>query len=136
MELIFTLDTIEAIAEQIVHQIGAATVLAFEGEMGAGKTTFIKALCTKVGVTDLITSPTFSIINEYTTANGKTVFHMDLYRVKDEQEAMHAGVEECLLSGNLCFIEWPDKIKGLLPVNTLYLSITTIDFTTRKITIS
>lgn len=136
MELIFTLDTIEAIAEQIVHQIGAATVLAFEGEMGAGKTTFIKALCTKVGVTDIITSPTFSIINEYTTANGKTVFHMDLYRVKDEQEAMHAGVEECLLSGNLCFIEWPDKIKGLLPVNTLYLSITTIDFTTRKITIS
>lgn len=133
MELIFTLDKIDIAAKKLMGYIGKATILAFEGEMGAGKTTFIKALCTEMGISDTVSSPTFSIINEYKTKDGKIVYHLDLYRVKDEQEAIFAGVEDCLLSGNMCLIEWPDKISGLLPANTQYLFIKTVDFTTRSI---
>ncbi|MBK7884863.1 MAG: tRNA (adenosine(37)-N6)-threonylcarbamoyltransferase complex ATPase subunit type 1 TsaE [Chitinophagaceae bacterium] len=131
----FTLDNIAAAARQFIQKIGVSRVLAFIGEMGAGKTTFIKAICTEWGVRDAVSSPTFSIINPYQTQKGTIIYHMDLYRVKDEDEAINAGIEDCLLSGNTCLIEWPDKIPGLLPPGTLFISIEPAGTTTRKITI-
>jgi tRNA threonylcarbamoyladenosine biosynthesis protein TsaE len=104
--------------------------------MGAGKTTFIHALCEAMGVKDTITSPTFSIINQYKTVKGQTVYHMDLYRIKDENEAINAGMEDCLYSGNLCLVEWPEKAPGIFPDDTLHITITSVDDNTRKLKIN
>jgi len=100
---------------------------------GAGKTTFIHALCEVMGVKGTISSPTFSIINQYTAANGNSIYHMDLYRLKDENEAINAGVEDCLYSGNICLVEWPEKAPGIFPDGTLHVNITMLDTNTRKI---
>jgi tRNA threonylcarbamoyladenosine biosynthesis protein TsaE len=81
----------------------------------------------------VVTSPTFSLINEYKTKTGQTVYHMDLYRIKDENEAINAGIEDCLYSGNTCLVEWPDKASGIFPDDTLHLSITSVDDNTRKL---
>lgn len=99
---------------------------AFHGQMGAGKTTLIHALCQVLQVNDAISSPTFAIINEYKSPVAGVIYHMDWYRLKDEEEALQAGVEDCLLSGNLCLVEWPEKAPGLLPANTLHITIETI----------
>ena len=134
MEVIFKLDDIRDAAVKLLAHTGSNKVLAFHGEMGAGKTTFIHALCEAMGVKGTISSPTFSIINQYTTLTGNTIYHMDLYRLKDEYEAINAGVEDCLYSGNTCLVEWPEKAPGIFPENTLHVSITMLDTTTRKIT--
>ena len=104
--------------------------------MGAGKTTFIHALCEGMGVKDVVSSPTFSIINQYKAGNGQTIYHMDLYRIKDESEALNAGVEDCLYSGNTCLVEWPEKAPGIFPDDTLHISITYVDDNTRKLQIN
>lgn len=100
---------------------------AFHGQMGAGKTTLVHALCEVLEVNDAISSPTFAIINEYYSTVAGIIYHMDWYRLKDEEEALQAGVEDCLLSGNLCLVEWPEKASGLLPDNTLHIIIETIN---------
>jgi tRNA threonylcarbamoyladenosine biosynthesis protein TsaE len=100
---------VKELIPQFVHK-----VILFEGEMGAGKTTFIKVLVEEMETQDEISSPTFSIVNEYDTEHGK-VYHFDMYRIKSEEEAMDFGVEEYLYSGNYCFIEWPSKVENLLP---------------------
>ena len=113
-------------------------MFAFHGEMGAGKTTFIHALCEVKGVRDVISSPTFSIINEYRyTENGNEnkIFHIDLYRLKDEEEARMAGVEDCLYSDHICLVEWPDRSPGLFPPATIHLDIEAVDNETRLIRI-
>jgi tRNA threonylcarbamoyladenosine biosynthesis protein TsaE len=133
MEVIFKLKDIQQAALQFLAAAGDAKVFAFHGEMGAGKTTFIHALCEAMGVTGNISSPTFSIINQYATGIGKTIYHMDLYRLKDENEAINAGVEDALYSGNICLVEWPEKAPGIFPGNSLQLSITLIDAETRKL---
>ena len=135
MEVNFTLNEIEITAKKLLAQTSNYKVFAFDGEMGAGKTTFIHSLCEAMGVTDVVTSPTFSIINEYKTNNGQTVYHMDLYRIKDENEAITAGVEDCLYSGNYCFVEWPEKALTIFPENTLHVYITLSDNGSRKLTI-
>ena len=115
-----------------------AKLIAFHGNMGAGKTTFIHALCDARQVKDVVGSPTFSIINEYFfTENGeqKKIFHIDLYRLKDEKEALLAGVEDCLYSDHICLIEWPEKISSLLPAGTLHVFIEPVDTQTRKLRI-
>jgi tRNA threonylcarbamoyladenosine biosynthesis protein TsaE len=133
MEVNFSLNGIEAAAKNLLTQTGNYKVFAFHGEMGAGKTTFIHALCEAMGITDVVTSPTFSIINQYKTKEGQTVYHMDLYRIKDENEAINAGVEDCLYSGNVCLVEWPEKAPGVFPDETLHIYITSIDDNTRKL---
>ena len=133
MEVNFTLKQINEMAEFFLAATANYKVYAFHGEMGAGKTTFIHALCAGMGVKDVITSPTFSIINQYKTADGQTVYHMDLYRIKDENEAINAGVEDCLFSGDSCLVEWQEKAPGIFPDNTLHVSITSVDDNTRKL---
>ena len=133
MELRFTLDNIQNAAKQFWQYFSKGKVFAFYGPMGAGKTTFIHALCEAMGVHDHISSPTFSIINQYTTDNDQAIYHMDLYRLQDEQEAINSGVEDCLYSGDTCLVEWPGKAPGIFPDNTLHLNITAIDANTRKL---
>jgi tRNA threonylcarbamoyladenosine biosynthesis protein TsaE len=133
MEVIFKLENIQEAAEKFLATAGHKKIFAFHGEMGAGKTTFIHALCEAMGVKGSISSPTFSIINQYTTADGNTIYHMDLYRLKNENEAINAGVEDCLFSGDTCLVEWPEKAAGIFPDDTIHLSLTLIDSNTRKL---
>ena len=136
MEVNFTLEHIPEAALKLLSVSSAYKVFAMHGEMGAGKTTFIHALCEAMGVEDVISSPTFSIINQYRTAKGQTVYHMDLYRIKDENEAINAGIEDCLYSGNMCLVEWPEKVPGIFPADTLHITITVINDNTRKLQIN
>jgi len=136
MELNFSLEEIPGAAEKFLSASAGYKVFAFHGEMGSGKTTFIHALCEAMDIKDTISSPTFSIINQYRTAGGQTVYHMDLYRIKDENEAINAGVEDCLYSGNTCFVEWPEKAPGIFPDDTLQVTITSIGPNTRKLQIN
>jgi tRNA threonylcarbamoyladenosine biosynthesis protein TsaE len=139
MELIFSQDNIRETAALCWKLSDNAAVIAFHGEMGAGKTTFIHALCELKQVKDTVGSPTFSIINEYNyTEDGveKKIFHIDLYRLKDEEEALRAGVEDCLYSGHTCLLEWPEKAPGLLPDHTLHIHLVVTGLTTRKLIIN
>jgi len=110
-----SLETIRTTARQFVDQIGDRTVFAFNGKMGAGKTTFIKAICEVMGVQETVNSPTFSIVNENEAADGRIIYHFDCYRITTAQEALDLGAEEYLYSGNLCFIEWSENMAPLLP---------------------
>ncbi len=119
-----SLDNIHEAAQQFLEHKGAATVFAFYGSMGAGKTTFIKALCECMGVTDAITSPTFAIVNEYSTAlRNERIYHFDFYRIKKLEEAYDMGYEDYFYSGSLCFIEWPELIEELLPSSAAKVTI-------------
>ncbi len=132
MEVNFTLDKIHDVAKQFIDANAGCKVVALDGEMGAGKTTFVHAVCEALGVTDVISSPTYSIINQY-SANGKTMYHIDLYRLKSEDEAIQAGVEDCLYSGCVCFVEWPERAAGIFPDDTLHIKISLGENNSRKI---
>jgi tRNA threonylcarbamoyladenosine biosynthesis protein TsaE len=132
MQLQSTLDNIRQTAHRFWEMVDGHKVIAFYGAMGAGKTTLIHALCDEKGVTSTVGSPTFSIINEYSYPGGR-LFHIDLYRLKDEEEAVRAGVEECLYSGDICLVEWPGRAEGILPENTLKVEIDVINQDTRII---
>lgn len=133
MELNFTLDGIGNAAQQLLDASAGIKVFAFHGEMGAGKTTLVHAICTALEVKDVVSSPTFSIINQYATASGDTIYHMDLYRLKDDAEAINTGVEDALFSGDICLVEWPEKAPGIFPDNTLHISIGTTGSNSRKL---
>lgn len=136
MDLKFSLQNINEVAKKCLTIIDEKKVIALHGEMGAGKTTLVHALCEALGVDETIGSPTFSIINQYQTRSGEKVYHIDLYRLQDEEEAIQAGVEDCLYSGNYCFVEWPDKAPGVFPANTIHFSIQAVNNDTRKLTIN
>jgi tRNA threonylcarbamoyladenosine biosynthesis protein TsaE len=136
MEIIFGLDSIEDAAKEFLKINKDAKVFAFSGELGAGKTTFINALCKKLGVTDVVTSPTFSIIQQYTLPDNEIIFHIDLYRIKNEAEAMDAGIEECLNSNDICMVEWPEMAPEIFPGNTIFTSIQILSPQKRKLIIS
>ena len=114
MEITFSLEQINEVAKQILAK-DPKKVILFHGEMGAGKTTLIKALAKSLGVEGPTSSPTFSLVNEYQTIDNKLLYHFDMYRLKNETEALDMGIDEYLYSGNWCFIEWAEKIPNLIP---------------------
>jgi len=139
VDLIFTKEQLPTAAKQFLQIAGDTKVFAFHGEMGAGKTTFIHAICDAKGVKDVVGSPTFSIINEYAyncDGTKRILFHIDLYRLKDEAEAIQTGVEDCLFSDYPCFVEWPDKAPGIFPPDTMHVHLSIIDSQTRRLTIT
>ena len=133
MDAIFTLDQIRQLANNLWEEGKNKKVWAFHATMGTGKTTFIHALCEELGVTSAVSSPTFAIINEYTSPITGTIYHMDWYRLKNEEEAMNAGVEDSLLSEQLCLIEWPENAYGLLPEDTFHIHLKILDENTRRL---
>ena len=132
MEYIYELNQIDKVAEQIIAQLKYPTIL-FYGDLGAGKTTLIKALVKALGSDDSVSSPTFSLINEYKTRDGDTIYHLDLYRLKEENEAYDIGIEEILDRGSLKFIEWPQKINNLIDNNVHSAKISSINESKRKL---
>jgi tRNA threonylcarbamoyladenosine biosynthesis protein TsaE len=139
METQLALSALAGFADRFWKNVGTYRRFAFHGEMGAGKTTLIAALCRAKGVTEGIGSPTFSIINEYTYWGGggvERLYHMDLYRLKSEEEAAMAGVEDCLYSGRICLVEWPEKAPGLFDEKTVQVFISVIDNDERLVKIT
>ena len=131
-----SLDTIRDTARQFIDGIGDRTVFTFNGKMGAGKTTFIKAICEVMGVKETVNSPTFSIVNEYEAADGRIIYHFDCYRITKTQEALDLGAEEYLYSGNLCFIEWSENMAPLLPDTLVNVDIEEQEDGSRNVVIS
>ncbi len=130
MQIEFSLNKINQAAEKFWTAIGDKKVIAFHGEMGTGKTTFIHALCDVKGVKDVVGSPTFSIVNEYIFSENdqsNKIFHIDLYRLKNEKEAIQTGVEDCLYSNHICFVEWPEKAPSIFPEHTTHVYIELVD---------
>lgn len=134
MEVLFTLDEIKTAASECWNWVNNRKVVAFYGQIGTGKTTFIHALCDIKQVKDVVSSPTYSIINEYESSEGP-IFHIDLYRLKNTTEAIQAGVEECLYSGNICLVEWPQRAASIFPDDTVKVYMEVISEKGRRIRI-
>jgi tRNA threonylcarbamoyladenosine biosynthesis protein TsaE len=134
MELIFSLEEIDTIASQILATNPKKVVL-FNGEMGVGKTTLIKSLAKNLGVNDVTSSPTFSLVNEYQIIDNQYIYHFDVYRLKNEMEAMDMGIEDYLYSGNWCFIEWPEKIPNCIPDQHATITIELLPDGKRRLTL-
>lgn len=129
------LTNIECIARQFVEEQGDGRVFAFYGQMGAGKTTFIAAVCKALGIEEPVNSPTFAIVNEYVADNGETVYHFDCYRLNTIRDALNIGIEEYFASGNICFIEWAENIEELLPADTVRVNIVVEDDGSREVSV-
>ncbi len=136
MSRLYGITDLPEITKELAQIISQFRVVTFTGNLGAGKTTLIKRLCCHWGVKETVNSPTFSLVNQYSTEGaevGDVLFHIDLYRLKNEEEAFNAGIEEHLFSGHLCLVEWPEKVIGIIPGNTLRVEITTQDHEQRHI---
>lgn len=133
MEIVFELKDIEDAAKKFIQISGQNKTFAFSGDLGAGKTIFISALCKEAGVKEIITSPTYSIIQEYATDDNRIIYHIDLYRIKNEAEAMDSGIEDCLNSSEICMVEWPERAPGIFPVETIFTSIEILSTDKRKL---
>ena len=129
------LEEIDKTAKEFIEVVKGQKIFAFYGKMGSGKTTFIKELCKQLGSDENITSPTFSIVNEYETNNNGLIYHFDFYRIENQEEAYDLGYEDYLFSDNYCFIEWPELIENLLPENCIRVNIEELEDGTRQINI-
>lgn len=118
-----SLSDLNVVASKFLRLMRDKKVFAFFGPMGVGKTTFIKALCNEMGVIEIVTSPTFALVNEYQTSSGDIIFHFDFYRINKIEEVYDFGYEDYFYSGNYCFIEWPDKIAEILPENVVFVQM-------------
>ncbi len=127
------ISSIESVAAEFLSKTEGKKVFAFYGQMGAGKTTFIKELCKLQHVVDEVTSPTFAIINEYLTEANEAIFHFDFYRLKNNQEAVEIGAEDYFYSGDICYVEWPEIVEDFLPEDTLRVDILEVDGKIREI---
>lgn len=134
MEITFSLAEIDMAAESVLAQNIKKTIL-FHGSMGAGKTTFIKAMARKLGVKDMTSSPTFSLVNEYETEDGDILYHFDLYRINSEEEGYDMGLDEYFYSGNVCLIEWPEKTPNLIPLDHTSITIKELPDGRRHLTV-
>lgn len=132
--IIKDLTTITTAAQEFIAQMGDSRIFAFYGSMGAGKTTFVKALCEVMGVTDTVNSPTFAIVNEYDTPLGRPIYHFDFYRIKSLREVYDMGYEDYFYGRGLCFIEWPELIEELLPEGTTKVTIEELPDGSRMVT--
>lgn len=127
------IEKIREAARLFIREMGEKRIFAFVGQMGVGKTTFIKGVCEELGVTDVINSPTFAIVNEYySNTRNESIYHFDFYRIKDIKEAYDLGAEDFFYSGNYCFIEWPEKVIELLPPDTVFMEINEQDSGERR----
>lgn len=118
-----TISDLKPIAKELLSSLGSKKLIAFTGNMGSGKTTFIKAICEELEIIDVVNSPTFSIINQYSSHSGEIVYHFDYYRLEKPDEALDIGLYDYLDSGSFCFMEWPEKIEKLLPEECVYLHV-------------
>ena len=135
MEIVFTLDELELVAQKVIAQQPSKVIL-FHGEMGVGKTTLIKQLCKTLGVSSATSSPTFSLVNEYETIDNQVVYHFDFYRLKNEMEALDMGADDYFYSGNWCFIEWAEKIPSLIPDEHAVITIELVENGKRHLTLT
>jgi len=135
MEFQVTIDQFNEFAAAFWKAVGNAKIFAFHGQMGAGKTTIISYLCHYKGTKDVTGSPTFSIINEYLIEGKQKIYHIDLYRLKDEEEVMQTGIEDCVFSGDICMIEWPEKAPQLFDEKTVHVFIEPVSEKERMVTI-
>lgn len=135
MEIVFKLDEIDQAAKRFVSYSSGYKIFTFTGDLGTGKTTFIDAVCKEIGVAEAVTSPTYSVIQEYEASDKKIIYHIDFYRLNSFQEAIDAGVEECILSGEFCMIEWPSKIANMLPDDTVKSEIFILNENQRKLVV-
>ena len=123
-------------AKQLLKQSGENKLFALYGAMGSGKTTFIKAICESLGAIDIVSSPTFTLVNEYKTSDGESIFHIDFYRIKKQEEVFDFGIEEYLTGDSYCFMEWPELVEGILPPETVKVKITVDENEQRLLLIS
>jgi len=134
MTIEYSFQQIDEAAQKCLAEINDKKVIAFHGPMGSGKTTLIHAICDEKKVTSPVSSPTFALINEYTSPGG-SIYHIDLYRLDDEEEAVRAGVEDCLYSGKTCLVEWPEKAPSIFPEDTIHIFIELLSDNTRRLII-
>lgn len=125
-------EQLHEVAEELLASLDGRTVVALRGEMGAGKTTLVRAVAEELGALDHVTSPTFALVNQYEGGAGERIFHFDFYRIEDEREAFDLGYEEYFYSGDLCFVEWPEKIEALMPDSVMEVTITVLGPTERR----
>jgi tRNA threonylcarbamoyladenosine biosynthesis protein TsaE len=133
--MIYKIEDLPEIAQKVIDLANGRTIWIFEGEMGAGKTTLIKAICKSLGVMSAVQSPTFSIVNEYLTDTEEVIYHFDFYRLKNETEALDFGIEEYFDSGNICLLEWAEKVETLLPENCFKIKIGLTEGLTREVSV-
>lgn len=135
LDLEFEIENVQGAAREFLDKTKGYRVFAFTGELGAGKTTFIASLCKELGVEEIVTSPTFAIIQQYDSPLAGKIYHLDFYRINSNDEAINSGLEDCILSNHLCMVEWPQNAPGIFPDDTVMINITITGDTRRKMQI-